>query len=190
MRYTFELSYHHNNPMPSSNFTVVAKNNAEAVAKAFYLAMEHLWGDNYSTRKSFAQSFPVKYQEIVKFLKSKETTHIFKLDDQEMGETWYVHVWNEYDDHVYSDGKPGGWNRGFGAGGPEENSTDKHENVWVRQISRGTPKTKDHLIAGIQGMVYNLNKLSHKDLIAVYNLLTAKSRNRNMTKNWRTNDHR
>jgi hypothetical protein len=168
MRYTFELSYHHNNPMLSRYFSIMAKNDKEATAKAFLKAMEYMWKGNHPEGSSFEELFPIKLNDLLPLV-SRSNEKIFKVTDDyiDPGEAWYIHVWNMYEDKH--------WNRGFGVGGAEPNTTDKYENIWISMANKGTPTTKEELVDAIEGLTYDLNKLSRDDLLFIYRRLASYS---------------
>jgi len=159
MRYTFEISYHHNNPTSSMRFKVDANSEKEALTKAYVRGFEHQFGETYGITEE--QLLP---------LMQGEGYHIVRGDD--CGETCHLHVWNQIDEH---NGKKT-WNRGFGIGGPEKDSTSKHENAWLNMVVKGKPKTKKELVQAIEGMVYDLSQLGQRDLVEIYNKLTAVSK--------------
>jgi len=169
MRYTFELSYHHNDERTPVNFPIIAKNDTEAVAKAFLKAMEYTWEGNHPEGTEFEDLFPIKLSDLMPLM-HKSHEKIFKVNEEYInpGEDWYIHVWNLYEDRR--------WNRGFGVGTAEPNSTSKYENVWITMLHRGRPTTKAELIDAIEALAYDLNKLSQPDLLSIYNKLVAVSK--------------
>lgn len=160
MRYTFELSYHHNNPTPSVRLSVVASNEEEAYRKAFIRGIEHQNGTN----------FGITEEDLRPLFASNDEEHIIKR--KKWGEKIFLHVWRTYEQ--VSQPQADYWNIGFGLGGEAPRSTDKYENAWLELVTTHPPKTKKELVQAIEGLVYDIGKLNKQKLECTYQYLLEK----------------
>lgn len=144
-KYTIEGHYHHNNPKNPWFWNIEAEDEAEALIKAFVIAIESEYG------------LVVNPDDLKDIANQKEL--VIECEDECDSDPEYttkVSIWNEPE------------NTGCGIG-DSPNDTDKYTNVWV--TVRPQDGTKKSLANAIRGHMNRLEELKVRDLKEILDLL-------------------